>query len=80
MVDNLTPYFHPLSPSHSWMFLPTWALSVICCFCFDFFVYLLVRQSQALCLPSVLELLRNGRESWLERCPGLHILASLLDC
>lgn len=55
-------------------------LSVICCFGFDFWVYFLVPQSQGLCLPSVRGLLRNGQESWLERRPGPHILASLQEC
>lgn len=49
-------------------------------FCFDFLVYFLGLQSQASCLPSVRALLRNGRESWLEPCPGPHILAPPLEC
>lgn len=36
--------------------------------------------SQTLCLPCVRELLRNGREGWLEKCPGPHVLAPLLEC
>lgn len=76
MVENLTLYLQFLSPPQSWMRLPTWDPSVSCWFCFDFLVF----QSQALCLPSVCELLRNGQEAWLESCPGPHILASLLEC
>lgn len=39
-----------------------------------------VSWSQAFCLPSVHERLRNGQESWLERCPGPSILAPMLEC
>lgn len=51
---------------------PNQELSVTHWFCFDFLVYFLESQSQASCLPSVRELLRNDQETWLERCPGLR--------
>lgn len=79
MVDSPALYLPSFSP-HSWMHLRTWDLSVICCLGTDFLLYFLVPWSQGLCLPSVRGLLRNGQESWLERRPGLHILASLLEC
>lgn len=50
---------------------PNQELSVTHWFCFDFLVYFLESQSQASCLPSLRELLRNDQETWLERCPGL---------
>lgn len=76
------PYtcFLTLEPSSSQLHCPTRDLSVIHWFCFDFLVCFLEPRSQASCLPSVRELLRNGQETWLERCPGPHIRAPLLEC
>lgn len=79
MVDALH-LFSILKPSVSQLRCPTRDLSVTPRFCFDFLVYFAGPRSQASCLPSVRELLRNGQETWLERCPGLHILAPLLEC
>lgn len=78
--SGIRPSSQSLNPPCSQMRCPTWGLSVTHWFCFDFFVCFPGPQSQASCLPSVRELLRNGRESWLEPCPGPHILAPPLEC